>query len=234
MESSKAILLDVLNFLPLVEDRIVGKDTDVSDYSLDMLERMVRKCDKAVSVEDVVALRKRIDVARETVDILASKCGPTKCDSVFGDVIALSGMRQRKDKPDDNYAKCLNMSNEDFDNLIEDWATDFGKGSSNARNKRKNKASIGDQQEKIRSDLVKLADTMKSKALWYRDILVKDNEVLSKYTAEQEKQLDTVAHVASEASKLTKAAKLSLRQSIVMVVSMFFIILLMMMVFIVT
>lgn len=237
-----AILLDVLNFLPIVEDRIMGKGTNVSDImeiislrqSLHMLERMVMKCETAVSVEDFSFLCKRISVARETVDILATRSTATKCPSDFCDVLALPRECSEDAECTTNYASCLNMTNDEFDTLIDEWAADVDAASSNVRNKRKSRASVGSQQEKIRSDIVKLADTMKSKALWYRDILVKDNEALSKTTVEQEKQLDTVAHVATEASKLTKTARLSLRQSIAMVASMFFLVLFMMLIFIIT
>ncbi|GIX65854.1 heat shock protein 70 [Babesia caballi] len=179
-------------------------------------------------------IRKRISVARETVDVLAIRSPPVNRQSQFRDTLSLPENATASDHCDVEYARCLNMSNEEFDALIEEWAEDRAHPGASVKGKRKSRGTPDTTQDKIRSDLVKLADTMKSKALWYRDQLVKDNEALSKYTVEQEKQLDTVASVATEASKLTKTARLTLRQSLFMIASLFVLVVFMLMIFIVT
>lgn len=107
---------------------------------------------------DFSFLCKRISVARETVDILATRSTATKCPSDFCDVLALPRECSEDAECTTNYASCLNMTNDEFDTLIDEWAADVDAASSNVRNKRKSRASVGSQQEKIRSDIVKLAD----------------------------------------------------------------------------
>ncbi|GBE62096.1 hypothetical protein, conserved [Babesia ovata] len=242
MDSSKAVLIDLLRFLPLVEQRLLGNDIDVSDtlqlthlrQSVEMLESMAAKCESALSAEEASAIRKRISVVRETLDVLALRSSPARSTSQYRDVMLLPGSDTAPEECDIDYARCLNMSNEEFDALIEEWAEDRERPPATVKPKKKGRMSSDVAEEQIRIDLVKLADTMKSKALWYRDLLVKDNEALSKYTAEQEKQLDTVTHAANEAATLAKTARLSLRQSLFMIASLFVAVVFMMMVFIIT
>ncbi|GFE55320.1 hypothetical protein BaOVIS_027240 [Babesia ovis] len=242
MDSGKAILVDVLQLLPLVEERLLGNDGDPSDamelidlrQTLKMLETMIRRCDAVVSAEEVSTIMKRINVARETVEHLSMRSSVNNSTSQFRDMLLLHNQNTAYEPAHLHYGKCINMSNDEFDALIDQWAADCDRSPVGTKTKKKNRIGSDEAQEQIRSDLVKLADTMKSKALWYRDLIVKDNEALSKYTAKQEKQLDTVAQVAAEASKLAKTSQLSLRQSLFMIASLFVLVVFMLMIFIIT
>ncbi|ORM40406.1 uncharacterized protein BXIN_1864 [Babesia sp. Xinjiang] len=242
MDSGKAILVDVLQLLPLVEERLVGDGCALPDtleltslrQSLELLEVMIDKCDTVVSAEEIDSILQRINVARETVDLLSKRSSLNATNVQYRDMLLLPEHATTCEDRVVDYGKCLNMSNEEFDALIDEWAEDRDGSSVGVRSRRKSRVGSDDAKEQIRSDLVKLADTMKSKALWYRDLLVKDNEVLSKYTMKQEKQLDTVTQVASEASKLAKTTRLSLRQSLFMIASLFLLTVFMLMIFIIT
>nr|BAN64977.1 hypothetical protein [Babesia bovis] len=242
MDNSKVILVDVLQLLPFVEERLLGKHGNLSDtlelmnirQSIQMLESMIKRCGTAVNAEELSGIIKRIRVAKDTVEHLYTRSSVRRNESLYRDELLLSSDTSRPELEVIDYGRPVNMTNDEFDALIDEWAEDRDSATAGARLRKKRDTGSDEAQEQIRSDLVKLADTMKSKALWYRDILVKDNEALSKYTEQQGKQLDTVAQVAAEASKLVKTTKLTLKQSLFMIATSFALIVFTLLIFIIT
>ncbi|AFZ80523.1 hypothetical protein BEWA_033780 [Theileria equi strain WA] len=232
MYNSRAALLDLLNLVSAIELRIMSKNINFSDpVETTNLERCFETVDEILTncdtTEAVSRIKERINVARETVQILKSTRTFKDTDTVYADLYML---KDKKTVSESSYGRHLGITDDEFDKMIEEWAED----KQNTLYTQKKRQTYDNAQDQIKGELAKLADAMKSKALWYRDVLVKDNKALSKYTGEQEKQLDTVTHVTRDVTKFSRASSLSIRQMIMMVISMFALTVLMLIIFIIT
>ncbi|UKJ87653.2 hypothetical protein MACJ_000091 [Theileria orientalis] len=239
MDGSRALLIDLVKFLESVEARIMNRSVDLTDllqitnikHCFNTMDSMLKQCEKSVSTQDLNEIKDRINSAKETVELLESSANLKETGSIYGDLYLIDD-KPSKDEDYRSYGRHLKMTNEEFDKLIEDWAEDIDTSQKNTKKREINKTESF--QEQIKGEMAQLADTMKSKAMRYRDIIVKDNKALLKFTGEQEKQLDTVTHVAMESSKLVKSTNLSLMQLIIMAASMIGLTMLMMFIFIIT
>lgn len=232
MYNSKVVLLDLLNLVSAIELRIMSKNINFSDpVETTNLERCFETVDEILAncdtTEAALRIKERINVAKETVHMLKSTRTFKDTETVYADLYIL---KEQKTTPEASYGGRLGITDKEFDRMVEEWAED----TQNTLYTQKKKPTYNNAQDQIKGELAKLADTMKTKALWYRDVLVKDNQALSKYTGEQEKQLDTVTHITRDVTKFSRAASLSIRQTIVMVISMFVLTIAMLIVFIIT
>ncbi|XP_954614.1 uncharacterized protein TA20035 [Theileria annulata] len=225
MQGNRAFLADLANFLDFVEQGIMNKNMDLTDLvqttnlnqCFKMMDSMLKECETGVPAQDLSEIRNRINVARETVEMIGSSGTLKNTDQIYGDMY-LIGQNNSERENYERYGANLGMTNEEFDKLIEDWAEDLDTSQKGPRRRRLSKPE--NFQEQIQGEIAELANEMKSKVARYRDIIVKDNKALLNFTGEQEKQLDTVTHITKESTKLTKSANLSLRQFIIMVVTM--------------
>ncbi|KAK2197082.1 hypothetical protein BdWA1_000079 [Babesia duncani] len=232
METQSAILADVLDALPLIEERISTREIDLDDaiqvnslrITLDTLERLTSLQGSKVISGDAAGIGKRIGAIRQVLDHIDCTRIHNNETCYLDAALISRGSKQSRAPPN------LQISTE-FDQQIEEWAEQV---ECTPAQEHVAKVTHTGSMDLIKGELAQLADSLKSKALWYRNVLVKDNKALNKYTSEHERQLDTAAMVADEASKLSRASRVSFKQSIIMVASMLFLFMAMMMLFLVT